>query len=537
MGGKEQSNSRDGAREFKDNIFKENLPRSGNNEGSQQHHNNHDRNDDRRSAASAAYPSPPNGNNQQSGREQQRNRASSRPANRQRSGGATPKGDQTGPRQSQLSDYGKSRPPPRPRFSGDYRGKDRIEKEEERDRGDDRGDDEYPFRKSPAGEERKRSHSQRVDQREMDEFIPTQEHASSQRSAMQSPILDVRDDDEEESGVYQEGHGERPPRTASPFHMPPPPRNNNSGQQARQTDSEAPRQGTGKGQRASNPQDEDGRSKQHWKDMRELDDQHEVSTSGSKGSGHSHRNPNQRENGGRQAGSKGDRQRDQQRSNQSGKHDGNREGKGDDRTGPKGKGKNKGPLNRLPSNMDEEDMRAIVGHLVSEQRATSALLREIVRSEFHIFEVISGKLITDIHDARRNWADQTPATGRHPLGGMDGIMWEVVGRHVQEYGNPTVAGRTADLECLALSNLWAENRATIQVFRTLGTRPIRAGPPPEPLNWLFQLKLGYTTPQSQLHRASLLGATHVWETIGCKLRSDTAPKRTAEKILGSVRLW
>ena len=230
MGGKEQSNSRDGTREFKDNIFKDNLPRYGNNEGSQQHHNNHDRNDDRRSAASSAYPSPPNGNKQQSGREQQRNRASSRPANRQRSGGATPTGDQTGPRQSQLSDYGKARPPARPRFSGDYRGKERIEKEEERDededrddRGDDRGDDEYPFRKSPAGEERKRSHSQRVDQREMDEFIPTQERPSTQRSAMQSPILDVRDDDEEESGVYQEGHGERPPRTASPFHMPPPP--------------------------------------------------------------------------------------------------------------------------------------------------------------------------------------------------------------------------------------------------------------------------------------------------------------------------
>jgi hypothetical protein len=62
-------------------------------------------------------------------------------------------------------------------------------------------------------------------------------------------------------------------------------------------------------------------------------------------------------------------------------------------------------------------------------------------------------------------------------------------------------------------------------------------PPPKPLNWLFQLKLGYTTPQSQMHRAHLLGAKHVWDKIGCALRSDTAPKRSSEKVLGSVRLW
>jgi hypothetical protein len=208
-----------------------------------------------------------------------------------------------------------------------------------------------------------------------------------------------------------------------------------------------------------------------------------------------------------------------------------RDGKGGGKDGQKGKGKGKFQY-RLP---DGANLNRVVGLLVAEQKHTSSILKEIVRSEFHIMEVHDPPLVLAFDAVRKEWQSAIPATGTHPVGDLSQLMWGILTVKITNITGDN--GIFNDNRALVdLARAWnVDNGGIVEGFKSLGHRPIKAGPPNTP--WLFNLKLSYKNPAQQVFRAHLLDSPASLDKLGIVIRTDNTPTRDSERQLSGIKLY
>jgi hypothetical protein len=212
-----------------------------------------------------------------------------------------------------------------------------------------------------------------------------------------------------------------------------------------------------------------------------------------------------------------------------GKGEGFVKGKGDGKGGGKGKFQY-----RLP---ESANVKQVLGLLVAEQKHTSSLLKEIVRSELLVLELHDPELRTAFDIVRKEWQSAIPASGPHPVGPLKDLMWGLLSLKIAQLAGPS--GTLSNNEALAsLATAWAlDDGGIVEAFMSLGNRSIKSGPPVAPGPWLFHLKLAYKSTEQQTFRAHLLDSPNSLNKLGIAIRADLVPTRDSERQLSGIKLY